>query len=181
MILTGKAIKDAVREGTIVIDPFCEDALNPNSYNFHLGDTLLVYQNKVLDVKEPQPTRTVPIDSDGIVLRPGELYLGHSKEQMGSTRYVPLIFGRSSTGRLGIFVQITAPLGDIGFQGRWTLQLTVVQPIRVYADMRIGQILFFQADGPIDLYRGKYQGASGPRSSMIHRDFHDPHRTKNSG
>ncbi len=90
---------------------------------------------------------------------------------MGSNYYAPFIYGRSSVGRLGLFVQITAPLGDIGFSGKWTLQLTPVRPVRVYPGMKIGQIFFLKPYGEINLYTGKYQNSNGPRKSEIYKDF----------
>lgn len=171
MILTGAQIHAEVTNGAIVIDPFDRELLNPNSYNFRLGSTLRVYTNDVLDPCEPQPTEEIKLDPGGTVLEPGRLYLGHSIERMGGDGYVGLIFARSSVARLGLFVQITAPLGDIGYVGQWTLQLAPTRAIRVYPEMRIGQILFILPYGHIDLYSGKYQGSSGPAPSQIYRDF----------
>lgn len=171
MILTGSKIEEEVKRKRITIDPYDPNCLNPNSYNFHLGETFVLYKNKILDPKIEQPTYEVKMGSKGLVLKPGELYLGHTQEVMGSDFYAPFIFGRSSVGRLGLFVQITAPLGDIGFKGKWTLQLTPVRPVRVYPGMRIGQIFFLKPFGEIKLYSGKYQGANSPRRSEIYRDF----------
>jgi dCTP deaminase len=104
------------------------------------------------------------------VLQPGELYLGHTVEEVGSDLYVPLLFGRSSVGRLGLFVEITAPIGDLGFHGQWTLMLTPTRPLRVYPGMKIGQVMFFVSAGAMDLYRGKYRGSAGPQPSRYWRD-----------
>jgi len=172
MILTGKKIKEEVKRKKIIIKPFKEDCLNPNSYNFHLGKTILTYKNKILDPKVEQPTDKIEMNETGLVLQPGELYLGHTEEIMGSNFYAPFIFGRSSVGRLGIFVQINAPLGDIGFKGKWTLQITPVRPVKVYPGMRIGQIFFLKPQGEISLYKGKYQNSDNPRKSEIYRDFY---------
>jgi dCTP deaminase len=171
MILTGLQIEKDVANGKIIIEPFFADALNPNSYNFHLGPHLLLYKNEIIDTQKEQPMYETAIPEDGYILQPGELYLGHTQEVMGSDYYAPFIFGRSSIGRLGLFVQITAPLGDIGFKGCWTLQLTPVRPTKVYVGMRIGQIFFIAPQGDISLYDGKYQSATGPRKSEVFRDF----------
>ncbi|MEV6154892.1 dCTP deaminase [Nonomuraea sp. NPDC052129] len=170
MILTGPEIGAAVRDGRVRIDPFDPGQVNPNSYNVRLGDTLLTYTDPVIDAHRPNPTRTVTIDSGGHVLRPDELYLGHTVERVGSDAFVPLLFGRSSVGRLGLFVEITAPIGDIGFYGQWTLMLSAIRPLRVYSGMRIGQIMFFLSAGPIDLYHGKYQASDGPQPSRLWDD-----------
>ncbi|MFC4466113.1 dCTP deaminase [Streptomyces xiangluensis] len=171
MILTGPEITAATQDGRLRITPFTTDQVNPNSYNVRLGPTLLTYTAEVLDAHQPNPTTELLIGPDGCILQPGELYLGHTLEEVGSDTFVPLLFGRSSVGRLGLFVEITAPIGDIGFHGQWTLMLTPIRPLRVYAGMRIGQIMFFAATGPISLYRGKYQSAAGPQPSGYWRDL----------
>jgi dCTP deaminase len=170
MILTGPEITAAAHDGRLTIDPFEPEQVNPNSYNVRLGPTLLIYTDTVIDAHRPNSTREVEIGKGGYVLQPGELYLGHTVEQVGSNTYVPLLFGRSSVGRLGLFVEITAPIGDIGFHGQWTLMLSPVRPLRVYAGMRIGQIMFFVSTGAIALYQGKYQAAVGPQPSAYWRD-----------
>ncbi|MFJ3904488.1 dCTP deaminase [Streptomyces sp. NPDC090025] len=170
MILTGPEITAAARDGRLTISPFEPDQVNPNSYNVRLGPTLLTYNAPVIDAHHPNPTTTVEIGQNGYVLQPGELYLGHTLEQVGSDTFVPLLFGRSSVGRLGLFVEITAPIGDIGFHGQWTLMLSPIRPLRVYAGMKIGQIMFFVSTGDVDLYAGKYQAADGPQPSRYWRD-----------
>ncbi|WP_020663032.1 dCTP deaminase [Amycolatopsis benzoatilytica] len=170
MILTGPEIAESVRAGQIEISPFHADQVNPNSYNVRLGDTLLSYRDEVVDAYQENPTEEIRLPEDGFVLRPDRLYLGHTEERVGSDVYVPLLFGRSSVGRLGLFVEITAPIGDIGFHGQWTLMLSPVQPLRIYPGMKIGQIMFFVSCGEIDLYRGKYQSAIGPQESRYWRD-----------
>ena len=174
MILTGPEITTAAHDGRLRIDPFSVDQVNPNSYNVRLGATLLVYTGEVVDAHRPNPTRRISIGANGYVLEPDELYLGHTIERVGSDVFVPLLFGRSSVGRLGLFIEITAPVGDIGFYGQWTLMLSPIRPLRVYAGMKIGQILFFVSSGPIQAYNGKYQASAGPQASRYWRDLTSP-------
>ena len=171
MILTGSAIANCVNNGEIIIEPYDSANLNPNSYNFHLGDYVLVYEEDVLDAKVKQNTRKIEIPDNGLILYPNRLYLGYIKEKMGSEKYVPIINGRSSTGRLGLFVHITANLIDIGSINNWTLQMHAVQPVKIYKDMLIGQVTFWKAYGKIELYNGKYKGSTGPMESQVWRDF----------
>jgi dCTP deaminase len=170
VILTGPEITAAVADGRLRIDPFVHGQVNPNSYNVRLGETLMIYTDPVIDAHRRNPTRSLRIHDSGYELQPDELYLGHTQEKVGSDIFVPLLFGRSSVGRLGLFVEITAPIGDIGFYGQWTLMLSCIRPLRVYPGMRIGQIMFFLSVGPIDLYQGKYQAARGPQASDYWRD-----------
>ncbi len=171
MILTGDKIAQEVRAGRIHIEPFNLEQTNPNSYNFTLGSTILTYTDRVLDVKKRNTYKTLTIPSRGIVLRPDTLYLAHTHEVMGSKYYVPIMRGRSSVGRIGIFINITADLIDIGSINQWTLQMHVVQPVRIYPGMFIGQVTFWEIVGDISLYEGKYQGSRGPMASQIYKDF----------
>lgn len=70
-----------------------------------------------------------------------------------------------------MFINLSAPFGDIGFVGNWTLQLLAINQIRVYAGMTVGQMMFWKVRGEIELYNGKYQGAKGPIASQIFKDF----------
>ncbi|MGW0121893.1 dCTP deaminase [Streptomyces sp. NPDC003327] len=171
MILTGPEITQAAADGRIRLSPFEPTQVNPNSYNVRLGGTLLTYTGHALDAHRPNATESIEIAPDGFELQPGQLYLGHTIEEVGSDTFVPLLFGRSSVGRLGLFVEITAPIGDIGFHGQWTLMLSPIRPLRVYPGMRIGQIMFFVSVGPVALYAGKYQSSAGPQPSAYWRDL----------
>lgn len=171
MILTGSEIMAQVDKKRIIIKPFSRKNITTNSYDFHLGDTLLVYTEEILDPKIHNKTRPVIIPSDGLTLQPNRLYLGNTTEEIGSNHYVPIIRGKSSTGRIGLFVHITADLIDIGSIHQYTLMLHATQPVKVYPGMKIGQVTFWCVEGAIDeLYQGKYNGA-GPQSSQIHKDF----------
>lgn len=171
MILTGPEITQAAADGRLRIRPFTADQVNPNSYNVSLGNRLITYTGDIIDAHQPNPTREFTIGSEGFTLEPDELYLGHTLEEVGSDTFVPLLFGRSSVGRLGLFVEITAPIGDIGFHGQWTLMLSPIRRLHVYPGMKIGQIMFFVSTGEIDLYRGKYQTANGPQPSRYWHDL----------
>ena len=171
MILSGLKIKEEVKNNKITINPFDENDVNPNSYNYTLGDYVKVYVNDVLDSKCRQEVKIIPIPDDGLVLETNKVYLGFTNEVIGSDYYVPVITGRSSTGRLGLFVQITSDLVDIGFKGRLTLQMHATQPVRIYKGMKIGQIMFWRVFGDVDLYNGKYQNSIEPRESLVWRDF----------
>src|SRR4051812_41517588 len=110
MILTGPRIAEEVKNGRITIEPFDPKLINPNSYDFHLGDKILVYKDVVLDAKKDNPTETITLTEEGFTLMPDKLYLGHTQEIIGSNTYVPIMRGKSSTGRVGLFIHITADL-----------------------------------------------------------------------
>lgn len=160
MILTGPAIKTAAKKGDICLQPFDASNLNPNSYNYHLGDVLLMLG------RGGKPLRTIRLPPNGIVLKPAKVYLGSTLEVIGSEKYVTLLLGRSSIGRLGIFLNVTADLGHLGSLSRWTLEMTVVQPVRVYPRMKIGQVSFWLTDGcSAHRYRGRYHRDENPVSN----------------
>lgn len=150
MILTDARIKQAIAEGQIIISPYSENRLGSNSYDVSLGDTLAVYTDEMLDAAKDNPVEYIHIPEDGVVLQPGKLYLGVTREYTSTTLHVPFLEGKSSTGRLGISIHATAGKGDIGFEGHWTLEIQVAQPVRVYKGMPIGQLIFFTIDGEVE-------------------------------
>lgn len=171
MILSGKEIKNRLGK-EIVIEPFVERQLNPNSYNLRLHNELLVYEERTLDMKKENRAKSLTIPADGLVLEPGILYLARTVEYTKTDCYVPMLEGRSSIGRLGLFVHVTAGFGDVGFAGYWTLEIFCVQPIRVYPDVEICQIYYHSIEGEYDRYvSGKYQNNRGIQPSLLFRDF----------
>ena len=171
MILTGNEIKAQL--GTnIVIDPFDDSLLNPNSYNLRLHNELLVYEEIVLDMRRPNRFRRYVIPDDGLVLNPNQLYLGRTVERTETMNLVPMLEGRSSVGRLGLFVHITAGFGDVGFRGYWTLEMFAVQPVRVYPGVPIAQIFYHTIQGAVSEYRSeKYQNNHDIQPSMLFKEF----------
>ena len=185
MILTGPEIHKRVRDGRIEITPFNENQINPASYDLRLGNTLVTYykekgvqgmfrtllENLTWDTKQENPHDSKTFDQ--ITLQPGILYLMHTEEIVCAHDTVPIVDGKSSIGRLGISVHQTAGFGDIEFRGQYTLEVTVVHPVIVYAGMRFCQIRFHEVVGEIQRYQGNYQGetAMGPVASRSWRQF----------
>jgi dCTP deaminase len=160
----------------IVIEPWDEKQLNPNSYNLTLSKNMRWYPGKLaLDVrKKPLCSAHVIIPEGGFVLEPNELYLGCTNEYTESHGLIPMINGRSSLARLGISVHQTGGFGDIGFKGNWTLEITCIRPVRIYADMEFAQLCWFRPFGEIDqVYDGKYQDSKSddPVGSRIANEF----------
>lgn len=147
MILSDTEILAAVEAGTIRIDPFRREALGSNSYDVHLGPYLRVYATHAMDARRPIPSTLLKIPPRGLYLVPGVLYLGVTEEYTESHAYVPFLEGKSSVGRLGIQIHATASKGDVGFCNHWTLEISVIHPVRVYAGMPIGQLIFFSLQG----------------------------------
>jgi len=172
MILSGLEIKKEIENGGIYIENFDISKLNPNSYNLTLHNELKVYEGRVLDMRVEQRTKDIIIPEDGYMLEPGELYLARTAELTKTDKFVPMLEGRSSIGRLGMFIHVTAGFGDVGFQGTWTLEITVVKPLVIYPWVEIGQIYYHTIEGEYEKYSsGKYQGQKEIRESMMYKDF----------
>jgi dCTP deaminase len=86
---------------------------------------------------------------------------------------VPFLEGKSSTGRLGIDIHATAGKGDVGFCNTWTLEISCAQPVRIYAGMPIGQLIYFVVEGEVATFynkkgNAKYNGRTvRPVESMM--------------
>jgi dCTP deaminase len=173
MILSGHEIRSQLG-ANIVIDPFDEANLNPNSYNLTLHDELITYEEVVLDMRKANRVRRLTIPPDGLVLSPNQLYLARTVERTETHNLVPMIEGRSSIGRLGLFVHVTAGFGDVGFCGFWTLEMFAVQPVRIYAGVQICQIIYHQIVGDVTEYcSNKYQHNRDIQPSLLFKEL-DP-------
>ena len=178
MILSGKEILKEMDNGNIKIEPFNIKQLNPNSYNLRLSNELLIYDiptkellhmtkdkaihsgyifTEALDMRKNNPTKKIEIPEEGYTLYPGILYLARTVEFTETHNYLPCIEGRSSIGRLGINIHVTAGFGDVGFSGTWTLEISVVQPVRIYPNTEICQIYYQEVKGEVEEYHGRYQ------------------------
>lgn len=171
MILSGNEIKRRMGSD-IKIDPYNENQLNPNSYNLKLHNELLVYDNNELDMKKENTASKIIIPEEGLLLEKDKLYLGRTIEYTETNNLVPMLEGRSSIGRLGLFIHVTAGFGDVGFSGFWTLEIFCVQPIRIYAGVEICQIFYHSIEGDFETYEGgKYQKNKGVQASKLYQDF----------
>ena len=176
MILGDRKIKEAISNGDIVIEPYDESCVGSNSIDVHLGRTLAVYQDAVLDAKLPNQVTYFDIPEGGFDLKPGQLYLAATMEYAGSRKYLCNLDGKSSIGRLGIFIHVTAGRGDVNFVNHWTLEVVCVHPVRVYAGMKIGQFTFCETTEIDETYdmktSAKYNGRDPrPMPSMMWKNF----------
>jgi dCTP deaminase len=149
MILTDQQILDSMEKGLIKVEPFRRDCLGTNSYDVHLGKVLAVYKDSVLDAKSHNKIETFEIPPEGYVLTPDNFYLGVTAEYTETLAHVPFLEGKSSVGRLGIDIHATAGKGDVGFCNYWTLEISVKKPVRVYAGMPVGQLIYFETKGDV--------------------------------
>lgn len=161
MILTGNEIEKELKKSNIVIEPFNKNQLNPNSYNYRINDEIIDFSNNRI--------KKIKIPKSGFVLKPHKIYLSSTYEILGSEKYAMSLIGRSSLGRLGLFLQVSANLGHTGSKHSWTLELVSTKPIRIYPKMIIGQISFWTNKGKIIPYKKSYSKYNKPKQSKIRR------------
>jgi dCTP deaminase len=197
MILDRRSIIDAMSAGSIAVRPYDPDALRSNSYDVHLSPWLSVHRRpfpvgadpltRMIDDQPPldcaadDPVDEIEIPREGLVLQPGRLYLGATLEYTEAHNVVPWLDGKSSGGRKGLFIHVTAGRGDLGFCGHWTLEIIVVEPLRVYAGMPVGQLTWFAVQrsvtGPSEPDYGAMEGSkyqnqgAAPVASKMHKNF----------
>ncbi|MGB9591682.1 MAG: dCTP deaminase [Candidatus Kryptoniota bacterium] len=177
MILTDGRILEEIDKGNIVIKPFDRKYLGSNSYDVHLASTLAVYREEILDARQHNMLNYFKIPEDGFLLLPGRLYLGVTEEYTETHGFVPFLEGKSSIGRLGIDIHSTAGKGDVGYCNTWTLEISVKQPVRIYAGMPIGQLIYFEISGEVLVPYNQKRSAkynkrtTRPVESMMWKNF----------
>jgi dCTP deaminase len=149
MILSDSEIIKQMSFDDIVIIPFNREQLGTNSYDVMLGSTIKTYENPELDSAGKNAIQVFEIPATGYVLQPGNLYLAVTQEYTETHKCVPYLEGKSSLARLGISIHQTAGKGDVGFCGHWTMEITVAIPVRVYAGMKIGQLIYNEVRGEV--------------------------------
>lgn len=153
MILTGEQIKKEIAHGNIGVDNFREESIQPNSYDFHLGDEIIRYKKGILNYGSNSLVgEKIKIPKKGFIIRPREFYLGITQEVTSSKKYTQLLFGDNSLGSLGVWVQVSAPMAHVGSKIRWTLEIRCTKPTVVYPGMKFGKICFLVNEGLIKHY-----------------------------
>jgi dCTP deaminase len=184
VILSDRSIREELASGRLVVEPICDDQIQPASIDLRAGDQFRVFHNQrkaYIDVKEDQADLTELVSASAekpFILHPGEFALGATLERVTlPDDLVARLEGKSSLGRLGLLIHSTAGFIDPGFSGHITLELSNIAtlPITIYPDMQIGQISFYRLTTPADRPYGsagnKYHGQTGPTPSKFHEVF----------
>lgn len=189
MALSDRDILKAMEAGDITVEPYHEKMLQPASIDLHLDKHFLIFdtnRNFVIDPKKPidPMMKEVEIDEETpFVLHPGEFALAMIHETTGvSDKYVGRLEGKSSIGRMGLLIHVTAGFLDPGNSLKMTLELHNVAnlPILLYYKMPIAQIAFEEMSSPsLRSYskgdaaklNSKYVGDTKPRASQMYKNF----------
>jgi dCTP deaminase len=160
MILVDWQILDRIARGSIKIDPYDSKLVQPNSLDIRLGNHFVWYtgSNDVIDPynKDSVSSGIKEVHADSFILNPGQFVLAETLECIGlPDNVVATIEGKSSIARLGVTLHQTGGWIDAGFRGTITLEMANVnsRPVKVYAGMPIGQLVFYtteRAERPYD-------------------------------
>ena len=188
-ILSDKSIKEYLKEGKIVIDPIKdEQQIQPSSVDMRLGDEFKVF--KVIrkpyidpkdeeDIAEYMESSRVP-EGEAFIIHPNEFALATTQEYVKvPDDLVARVEGRSSMGRLGVTMHVTAGYVDPGFEGRITLEISNIgaMPVALYPGQRVCQLVFETMTTPAELPYGhpkrnsKYMKQLKPESSRVKLDY----------
>lgn len=167
MILTGSEIRRMRDAQRLIIEPFDARDVEVNSYGCHLGSTLLEYRSDTIDPHGELDVIEHQIPEEGFVLQPKRFYLGFTAEMIGGIDFASELYANLSTALCGVFIQTSAPLGHTGAVIRWTLEIVVTQPVRVYAGTKVAKVCFWSNLGVPTPYAGRYQGSESVVPSKI--------------
>lgn len=188
-ILSDRDIKKYLKEGKITIDPLeDEKQIQPSSVDMRLGDEFKVFKvirKPFIDPKDPEDLAsymesTVVPEGDAFIIHPNEFALATTYEYVKiPDDLVARVEGRSSMGRLGVTMHVTAGFIDPGFEGRITLEISNIgaMPVALYPGQRVCQLVFETMTSPSELPYGhpdrnsKYMRQRRPESSRIKFDY----------
>ncbi|MDI6702735.1 dCTP deaminase [Methanothermobacter wolfeii] len=188
-ILSDRDIKRYLEEGLITIDPLDdpERQIQPSSVDLRIGNEFRgfrVIRKPCIDPKDPSDIdsymESFHVDEGPFIIHPGEFALATTHEYIGlPDNLVARVEGRSSIGRLGITMHVTAGYIDPGFHGRITLEISNIgkMPVALYPMQRVCQIVFETMTSPSEKPYGhpardsKYVGQTRPETSRIKDDY----------
>lgn len=184
MILSDYDIRQAMKDGYIDIDPFHEQFVQPASVDVHLSSLYRISRMKFLSVIDPSKEQALYSEEaripEYVDVLPGDSILVSTLERIWVSRgYAARVMGRSSMVRLGVSVSLDAGWIDPGYDGQVTLLLTNhnLAPFRVYAGMKIAQVVFMNLETSADIAYGddvlgsSYQSSFGPVPPSLHKKW----------
>ncbi len=196
-ILSDSDIKKYLDEGKISIYPL-EDRdvqIQPSSVDLRIGREFKGFRIVRKPVIDPMDKSDLESYMESFYIEEGEAFIIHPGEFALATTYetvklpgdlVARVEGRSSMGRLGITMHVTAGYIDPGFQGKITLEISNIgkMPVALYTGQRVCQIVFETMTSPSEKPYGhpdrdsKYMGQERPLTSKIKQDHEIKNRFK---
>lgn len=185
MVLSDGTIKKMLLSGGLVCRPITDESIQPASIDCRLGDNFLIIDNKkTKEITLDSEIKYKEITKDEIVIYPHTFVLATTMEYIELPNHlVALVEGRSSIGRMGLFIQ-NAGWVDPGFKGKITLELYNANsvPIKLKAGRRICQLVFARMGYPAEVPYGapgkksKYQGQMNAVGSRVFKDVENKER-----
>ncbi|MDR0900207.1 MAG: dCTP deaminase [Methanobrevibacter sp.] len=189
-ILSDKDIKKYLQEKKIVIDPLedFEKQIQPSSVDLRIGSEFKGFKIIRKPCIDPRDKSDIASYMESMFIEDNEAFIIHPNEFALATTYetvkipdniVARVEGRSSMGRLGITMHVTAGYIDPGFEGKITLEISNIgkMPVALYPGQRVCQIVFETMTSPSEKPYGhperdsKYMGQKRPESSRIKLDY----------
>lgn len=174
MILSDFDLKNYIRSGRIMIEPFDETIVRENGLDLRLGDEIceLVESNKVFD---PYAHTERDLDefyrcwkSTEFVIKPYGRYLLTTFEYIKvPPELMAFVELRSTFARMGLSIPPT--IIDGGFEGQITIELHGSSfPVKLRYRTRFLHIVFSRVSSPIEKpYSGNYQGQRGVKPPKV--------------
>jgi dCTP deaminase len=181
-ILVDFEIRNAIAGGSLIIDPFDDALIQPNSYDVRLANSFSWH--------EAGPSIIDPYDSDSVLeglvsvtdetflLAPAQFVLGATVEKFSlPSDIVGQLTGKSSLARLGVMVHVTAGFIDAGFSdppAQITLEIVNVgmRPVRLHAGMAIAQMVFTQTSVCETPYNAKPSAKYNGQPAAAHSRYY---------
>jgi dCTP deaminase len=189
-IMSDTEILEAMKAGELKIEPFEKENLGPDSIDIRLGKEVLIAKNvgRTLDPlkkDEADYFEKVEIGSknnNSFMLSHHQFVLANTLEKISlSDGIAAQIEGRSSIGRFGIVIHMTAGIVHAGFGSKKPSTLTLEvysvnpNPVLLHPGMKIAQLSFFRlgkraTTGYDDRKGSKYLGQSSPMAPKVYLD-----------
>jgi len=183
-VLNDKKLEEYLSEKKIKITPAPRELqIQPASIDLRLDNKYMTFnttQCDVIDTRRNQHYGSYHTFSENVplVLHPHQFVLCQTLERVCvPSDLLARVEGRSSVGRLGVTIHVTAGFIDPGFEGNITLEVVNLGnlPVVLYPFQRVCQIVFEEltdiASKPYGFGgRNKYQGQSRPTQSTIFDD-----------
>lgn len=129
--------------------------VQPSSLDLHFGPSIKIPRARAEHYHRPGDVQydNFNIENSAVVLQPGTFILGHTEECVSlPSDLAAQVDGRSTWGRMGLGVHVTAGYIDPGFSGQITLEISNNSPnfLELRHGDRLCQLIIFLMSSPAD-------------------------------